>query len=149
MTSTMWLKVLWSFIGTFGFSLVLGLRPKRALLASIGGGIAGMLYIAGELYTDQEFLRCFCGAVFASLFAEACARIAKAPATVFLAPAIIPILPGGYLYYAMYGIVTGSRSEFFEYAALTIHAALGTSMGIIIVSTTVYHLGRKLFTHPH
>lgn len=143
MTTEMWLKVFWSFVGTLGVALSLGLRPKRALLASIGSGIAGFIYTSGSLYTEQEFIRCFCGAAFASVFAEICARIAKAPATVFLAPAIVPLLPGGYLYYTMHGIITGSNQDILTYGNLAIHATVGTSMGILIVSTIIYHINRK------
>ncbi len=143
MTTEMWFKVFWSFVGTLGVALSLGLRPKRALLASIGSGIAGLIYIGSSLYTDQEFIRCFCGATFASVFAEICARIAKAPATVFLAPAIVPMLPGGFLYYTMHGIIAGSNQDVLFYGELAVHATVGTSMGILMISTILYHINRK------
>lgn len=143
MTAEMWLKVLCSFIGTVGVALGLGMRPKRALLACVGSGITSLIYTMGGLYTSQEFIRCLCGAAFASIFAEICARIAKAPATVFLAPAIVPLLPGGYLYYTMHSIITGARSDAFAYGKLAIYATVGTSMGILIVSTVIYHMNLK------
>ena len=55
----------------------------------------------------------------------------------FLFPAIISLVPGGFLYYSMVGLVTGDSAEAWRNANATLLTALGIAMGILIVSVLV------------
>ena len=76
-------------------------------------------------------------ALLVCLWAEAMARLRKAPATVFLVPGIIPLLPGSALYYAMDSVVSGDMQTFISKAAETAYVAVGIAGGILIASEIV------------
>ena len=67
----------------------------------------------------------------------------KAPATVFLIPSIIPLVPGGRLYYTMRAIVDGDADSAKIYAMETIVIALGIAVGIVVISLVFYHISHK------
>ncbi len=82
-------------------------------------------------------------ATIVTLYAELLARLVKAPATVFLIPSIIPLVPGGRLYYTMRAIVDGNEIKAKIFAKQTLVIALGIAVGIVIVSLVFYHISHK------
>ena len=82
-------------------------------------------------------------AAVVTFYAEVLARIVKAPATVFLIPSIIPLVPGGRLYYTMRAIVDGEGNDARVYAMETLVIALGIAVGIVVVSLIFYHISHK------
>lgn len=79
-------------------------------------------------------------AIVGTLYAEIIARIVKAPATVFLIPAVIPLTPGGTLYYTMSAIVDGDMAKAQEQGGITLLVALGIAVGIVFISVIFYQL---------
>ena len=71
------------------------------------------------------------------LWAELMARVRKAPATIFLIPGIIPLLPGGALYYAMSGMINKEQMLFVGKGMETIYIAVGIVGGIQFASEIV------------
>ena len=71
---------------------------------------------------------------FAASYSEIAAKIAKTPATVFLLPALIPLVPGGSAYYAMLALVQNQFSIMRQYALVTAQWAMGLSAGICVVA---------------
>ena len=62
------------------------------------------------------------------------ARINRAPATIFLTAAAVPLIPGGRLYYTMYGLVIEDRAMFVENGTAAVTIALAISLGFVIVT---------------
>ncbi len=71
---------------------------------------------------------------FCTLYAEWMARICKTPATVFLIPGLIPLVPGGSLYYAMAYLVEKNSELALENGLKTVYTCLGLSVGIVLIS---------------
>ena len=71
------------------------------------------------------------------LWSETLARVRKAPANVFLIPGIVPLLPGGALFYAMSGVVNGDMERFMAKGSETLFVAVGIVGGIVIGSEIV------------
>ena len=69
----------------------------------------------------------------AALYAEILARRLRAPATLFLVPAVIPSIPGSNLYYTMQAAVRGQYALVGENAIGTLKWAFGISGGISII----------------
>ena len=70
-------------IGALGFSLLFNVRKERLPAASFGGLLVWGVYILADWFcTGGVFLPSVCAAACASVYAEAMARIEKAPATV-------------------------------------------------------------------
>ena len=85
-------------------------------IAVIGAGPAGML-----------------AAAFAIVYAEVLARRLKTPATLFVVPAILPLVPGGSLYYTMENVVHGRMEAARSFGTQTLIAALALAAGISFV----------------
>jgi uncharacterized membrane protein YjjB (DUF3815 family) len=123
--------------GSTGFAFFFNAKKSQILCAAISGLLVSGLYLLLTSQYESILLDNMVCAMFVTAYAEIFARIMKAPSSVFLLPAIIPLVPGGYLYYAMYGLVTGAESEAWQNANATMLTGLGIAMGILVVSVVV------------
>ena len=64
----------------------------------------------------------------------------KAPSNVFLVPGIIPLLPGGALYYTMYGIVNSNSNMLYRNGIDTVIMTVGIATGIVVGTITINYL---------
>lgn len=124
--------------GTVGLTLLFGAAPRIIPIAAVGGGIAQTVYLLTGQVTVDVFYCSITAAAAVTVFSEICARIMKAPSSVFLTPSIIPLLPGSNLYYSMTCLVFKQYSSFVRYAELTLRIGLGIAVGIISVSVVWY-----------
>ena len=70
-----------------------------------------------------------------ALMAEICARIFRVPATVFLLVAIIPMVPGGGLYYTMEALLSGNQALCAQLGIQTGAAAAAIAVGASLVTS--------------
>lgn len=131
-----------SIVGTLGFCLFFHIKKDKLIYGSIGGIISICSYFACCEYGMDAFFQNLFPAIVATLYAEIVARIAKAPSTVFLIPAIIPLTPGSLLYYTMQAVVDGNDALSKELGEETVMVALGIAFGIVFISAIFYQ-----FTH--
>ncbi len=124
-----------AFLGALGFAMLFGLRSRHLVFAALGGMIAWGIYLAVDTVTESLFLSSFCAAVFAVAYAEMLAHLRKCPATVFVVPAIIPLVPGSFLYYAMSNAVHGELELARQYGHQTLVCALAIAAGISLAET--------------
>ena len=122
-----------AFLGSFGFSLVFGLRFRWVLHASLGGLCCWGIYLLANSRLHSIFAACLIASAFAALYGEILARLCKAPATVFFVPSVIPLIPGGALYYTMSYAVQGDWAAASHYGSLTMQYALAIAAGISLV----------------
>ena len=80
---------------------------------------------------------------FATLYSEILARTKKAPTTVFLIPSVMPMIPGGGLFYTMSAVISNNTVLFEKYFVTTIETALGISIGIMFMSLIGVKLVKK------
>ena len=71
--------------------------------------------------------------MIATAYSQVLARTLKAPATVFMFPCIVPIVPGGGLYYTVSSWLLGNDDKILNYASSTVETAIGLALGIVIV----------------
>lgn len=140
------IKIIFSgTIGTLGFSLLFKSNPQRTLFNAMGGMITCIVYvICCELF-DHEFMQNFFPALAATAYAEIMARLLKAPATPILACSIIPLVPGGKLYYTTYYFVVGQMGLFKYTLTQTLRIAAGLAVGIIVISVIVNEVNSHKF----
>ena len=128
------LMLLTSIPAPLGVAIMFGVRPKRLLLVALGGLLTCGIYIAMcEVFTGQFFPNLIATAAVA-LYCEACARLLHLPATVICIPALMPLLPGGALYYTMYALLLGQFSAAGAYGIKAATIALGIAAGQVAVS---------------
>lgn len=131
-------------LGALGFSLIFNVRRELLPAAAFGGLLDWGVYMMAEwFFGNGVFLPSVVAAAFASIYAEAMARVEKSPATVFYIPALIPLIPGGSLYYTMSYAVLGQWDQVQSYGASTAYCALGIAVGMSLVLSVEFTF-RKL-----
>lgn len=127
------IQLLTACLSSLGFSMLFGVRRRFLLPAALGGLLCWGVYLGMDAWLHKEFLSCLVAAALAVIYAELHARKLKTPATLFVVPAILPLVPGGALYYTMENIVHGRMAEARSYGQQTLVAALAIAAGISIV----------------
>lgn len=127
------------FVGCMAFSLIYKVKLKRVIFCGIGASCTWLTYALTGLVSTNFLIISMVAAAFATIFAETFARITKAPTTIYLIPCILPLVPGGSLYYATSALVNGQEKQFAYFGERTLYTSLGISVGIIIVSISVFY----------
>ncbi len=145
------LQLLWAGIGTFGYCLYIHAHHKHFIAATLGGILSWAVYLAMGMQSENLFLNMLLATIAVYTWSEAMARVMKAPVTVFLAPGIIPLLPGGSLYYTMLALLHQQTESFREYGRVTAVVTMGIACGVVLASivvsyviTTVSHLKHNM-----
>lgn len=120
-------------LGSLGFAMVFGLKKKYFIGAALGGLLCCTIYYSVLHIFDNLFLSCLLASALGAFYSEIVARIKKAPSTLFFMTSIIPLIPGGTLYYACSNAVIKNWAEAHSYATLTLQYALAIAAGACIV----------------
>lgn len=120
--------------GSLAFGIVYKVKAKRLPVVAVGGGIGWFLYSLFFEASGNVFLSNAAASVFATAFSEVMARKLRAPVVVFLLPCLIPLVPGGGLYYTMSLTVLRNIAQARIYLVSTVEAAFGIAVGVIVVS---------------
>ncbi len=95
------LPCIYAFLACAGFSIVFEIRkPAFILLSCVTGAVGWLVFLLLD-GLGSNVARYLLSTMVVSLLSEIFARIMKAPATIFLVIGIVPLVPGGGLYYAM------------------------------------------------
>lgn len=123
-----------AFLGSIGFAIFFKMKGKQIVLAGIGGAVTWMVYLMMQHYIEGYFIPYLIAAIFVGIYAEIMARVNKAPATIFLTAAAVPLIPGGSLYYTMLGLVEKNEELFAESGVSALTIALAISLGFVVVA---------------
>ena len=126
-------ELLTGALGSLGFGMVFRLRARYLAPAVLGGLLNWGCYLLAYHLSGELFLSCLLAAALAGVLAELFATRLRAPATLFLVPALIPSIPGSCLYYTMQAAVGGDFATASAQGLLTAQWALGIAGGISIV----------------
>jgi len=124
-------------VGTFGFAVIFGTKPKHLPAATLLGGLTYTVFYLVNLATPDLFLSNFAAAFFAGVAAFALAVFYRAPAVTFSALGVIPLVPGSALYYMMYGVISGDTDLFRTQSGVALRVGLGIAAGIVFSSTVI------------
>ena len=142
-------QLLTAGLGALGFSLVFNVRGRQLIFTTLGGFLAWGVYLALEPTGMGVVGRYLIASVLITVYAEICARKRKAPATVFLVSAVIPLVPGSSLYATMVYAVHQNGTGFVRQGLATLLRAGAIAAGIILVSTVMhaYDVFRRMQRH--
>lgn len=132
-------------IGTFGFTLLFRSNKNRVIVSTLGGALTCIVYAVSCHYFQHEMIQNLFPALFATVYSEIMARLTLAPTTPILACSIIPLVPGGKLYYTTYYFVVGETESFYESLIALLRIASGLAVGIILISVIVHEYNRHKF----
>ena len=135
-------QVISALIGSIGFAVFFNMKRKQIILAGAGGAATWIVYLLCQQQIEGYFVPYFIASIFVAVYAEIMARMNRAPATIFLTAAAVPLIPGGSLYYTMAGLVNGDQALFAESGASAVTIALAISLGFVVVAIiTKYFTG--------
>lgn len=135
MTQTEIIQIITGFIGSLGFSVLFNIRGKRLIMAAIGGLLSWAMFLVFSRFINNEPINYFIVSLIISVYAEIMARLLKTPTTTFIAASLIPLIPGGSLYYTMAYAFEGNLQSFAEKAVDTLKLAAALALGIIVATT--------------
>lgn len=136
------LEMFYCFAATFFFALIMN-APKNTLLHSSLIASAGYLVYKYFLLEGQHLLAFFMGTVFIAMLGEIFARKLKMPATIFIFPSVIPIVPGLGLYETILAFVEDDIFLALETGVNTILSIGCMAVAMALVSLTAHKFKLK------
>jgi len=130
------IKSLYALVATLTFGILFNIRGKKLFIASLGGGLSWFVYLLASYYGQSNVFSFFMASLAAGVFSEVMARIMKTPVTTFVICAIIPLVPGGGMYYTMLDSIRGNINDSLNKGLETLTIAGAIAVGIILVSST-------------
>ncbi len=136
------IQVAAAFAGTVGFSALFG-APRRYYVACGLAGMAGwavyLLVAAGHSVVGAAFF----AALAVAAISHAMAKMCRCPVTVFLICGIIPLVPGGGIFWTAYYIVTDQLRMAAATGFVALKVTIAIAGGIILASGVI----NKLIKH--
>lgn len=131
----MLLEVLFSFFITVSFTYIFNVKGKYIIYSAIGGTLSWFFYLffknLGWSYSTCYFL----ATALTALYCEILAKKSGTTVTNLLIAALIPMAPGGGVYYTMFYLVKNDYENFMLKGIETFIIACSMALGILIVST--------------
>lgn len=137
------LPCFYAFLACFGFSILYNLRGRVLWLSALGGAVCWFFYLLMG-FSGNDIFQYFVAAVAIAAYSEGMARLIKAPVTAFLIPGLIPMVPGGGIYYTMEYCIQGEMDLFVSTGLHTFGIAGAIAIGILLVSS----VSRLVYTLP-
>lgn len=86
--------IIGAFFGALGFGMMYHLEGKKLLCTALCGALGQLVCVWMRLYTGSPMAPMLAAAFCVTVLAQTLARTLKAPVTVFLVCALIPLVPG-------------------------------------------------------
>ena len=131
------LQIVTGCLGSLFFGILFNIRGKKLVFATLGGFLSWTLFVVFKFITPDDALRYFFVAVMIAIYAEIFARILKTPTTTFIMTALIPLIPGGSLYYTMSSLLEGNTAFFLDKAVYTLSLSTALALGIVLTHAVV------------
>ena len=143
------LNSIYAFFSSLGFALIFNIRGRNLFFSSLCGGLGWFVYLfSAEFISSNESFNYFLAALCIALFSEISARKLKTPVLVFLVCGIIPLVPGGGMFYTMLETLKGNISKALSLGCNTLMIAGAIATGLVLVSssTKLYFAMKKLIS---
>jgi uncharacterized membrane protein YjjB (DUF3815 family) len=124
------------------FALLFRTPARLIAPASITAVVGYVLSVWAGAELGAEWAGIFLGSLAAALVGEMLATRLRAPATIFLTVAVIPLVPGAGLYNTMLALVQGRSADAAAAGSSTMLAAGGIALGLSIAASVAYAVRR-------
>jgi uncharacterized membrane protein YjjB (DUF3815 family) len=119
---------------TIFFAILLKVPRKAILMGAILGGTGYAVYEWTSPVMGSAIAGYFIGTLLMAVCSEILARFMKMPATIFIIPAIIPLVPGIGLYNTMMYLVHGQNEKAGQTGVSTIMAIVAMAMALVLTA---------------
>lgn len=146
------LAALWGGGAAAALSYCLNISRYNIVWGALVGGLGWATYTAFLPASGVADNRAyFFGALIVAILSEVLARVQKKPATIYLVPGLLPLVPGGGMFETMEATVKGNLEEalLMGFSTLTcagaiaLAIALATSGNRIVVAIIRHFQGKK------
>ena len=121
----------------FSFCFIFKFHKLSHMIAAAAGGMLSWVFYVMFSFLCNDLAQYLISTIIVSAYAEVMARVFKAPVTGFLTIGILPLVPGGGIYYTMEYCVSGETSMFIETGLHTFAIAGALAVGVLVVSSIV------------
>ena len=125
------LPCLCSFLACVGFTLVFNIHGVGKLICGVGGALGWLVY----LLAGSTIFAAFLASAVIGLFSEIMARLRRCPVTGYLLVALLPLVPGGGIYFAMSYCMEGDIQLFLDTLLHTFGMAAALAVGAMMTSS--------------
>lgn len=126
------INMICAFFATFSFCILFNIPKKCYILGGINGMFGWMCYYLGH-GPSSPAVDSFLGAIVITFCARVFAFWKKCPATDFLIPGIIPLVPGAGIYYTAYYFVTENMKLASEKGVESLKVAFAIVVGMVFI----------------
>ncbi|MFU0800271.1 MAG: threonine/serine exporter family protein [Xylanivirga thermophila] len=127
------LQIIYGFFATIGFGILFNVPKKYIIEAGFSGAIGWAGYLLMMHISKSTIAATFIASIFIGIMGEFFAKRTKNPVTIFIIPAIIPLVPGVASYKTIKALIDGKNKEALSLGILTAGIALAISSGLILV----------------
>ena len=120
-----------AFGACMGFTILFNIHAVGRLICSIGGALGWFVY----LYGGSNVSSAFAAAVCIGAYSELMARARRCPVTGYLLVALLPLVPGGGVYYTMRDCLSGDTDAFLHNLLNTFGMACALAVGSMLASS--------------
>ena len=125
-------QIILGFFATVGFSVYFYAPLDAIFSTSLAGGLSWALYYMVLYSLENKIIGTFLGAFLVGVLGEFLAIKMKKPATVFITPGIVSLVPGAGMYYTMLYLVQKDYSQAAITGSETFFIAAAIAIGIIV-----------------
>ena len=134
--------MIYCFAATWFFALIMNSPKKVIPISSLIASIGYIVYFIC-VHLEQPMFGFFLGTLVIALSGEISARIIKMPATIFIFPAVVPIVPGLGLYQTMLAFVQDDIFSALEIGVNTILNIGAMSIAMALMSLVALKIPLK------
>ncbi|MCL1798734.1 MAG: threonine/serine exporter family protein [Eggerthellaceae bacterium] len=144
------LQFLCAFVGTMGIAVIVDIPRRYLVVAGLIAACGLLVYDVAVLEGSSRIVGCFLATCTVALLAEISTRVTRDAASLFIIPAIFPLVPGKVMYNAMLQLIdndldaamaTGLEALF---VAGSIAVALLVVISLTRITSSLYRTVRKL-----
>ena len=139
------IEVIFAFFITDSFAILFNVRGKLIIFSGIGGAISWLFYL---LFTKEGFSYSTCyllATAITAFYSEIMAKKLQTTVPTLLIAALIPMAPGGGVYYTMLYLIQNKYQDSILKGMETSIIAGSMALGIILMTTffRIFHLTKR------
>ena len=142
------LPCVYAFLACLGFSIVFNIKGAGALICCFGAALGWLAYLCVLPALGSDVAAAFFAAMVIAAYSEVMARLRRCPVSGYLMVALLPLVPGGGIYYSMSYCVQGDTQHFLSTLLHTFGMAAALAVGAMISSSVMRSVLPKLY-HNH
>ena len=128
-----------AFLACVGFTFMFNIHGAGKLIAGAGGALGWLVY----LLAGSSIFAAFLAAAAIGFFSEIMSRVRLCPVTGYVLVTLLPLVPGGGIYYAMRHCVAGETNQFLSSLLHTFGMAAALAVGAMLASSVFRAVFRR------